>query len=318
MPTRFCVTMSGVRTSAVAAGLMLLLFVACGDDEGSEQSATLGTVEVPGAVTGGAPPGEDVGDLPEGRAIIVTGVVSVRVDDVRQAADAVRQQVGTVGGYLAASDIALDSDRPSAYLTFRVPTERYDEAVAAAGAVGTLLSQRANTEDVTAQVVDLEARGTALDISIERLNTFLAKVENVEDLARLEAELTDRETALEQLRAQQRGLDDQVSYATLEVQLTTSGVPAGSADDDRGFSFGFDRGVDAVRGLATAATTVIGFSLPFAPVAVAAVLLLIAARRILRRRTRVVEPTPATPPDGSVGDPPAAVDGRPDVDGSPA
>jgi hypothetical protein len=288
-----------MRLAPTTFAVLLMLLTGCSGSEQKSSSATLPGEAAVGTSAGGVPAGQGGGDLPAGRAIILTGDVAVRVDDVRVATNALRERISGVGGYLAGSDIALDSDRPSADLTFRVPVDRYDEAVTAAGETGTLLSQHANTEDVTAQVVDLEARATALEISIKRLNTFLADAGNVEDLARLEAELTTRESSLGQIRAEQRALTDKVTYATLHVRLTTSGVPAGNKVRDTGFSAGWHRGVDAIKGLARGTAAVVGFLLPFAPVAVPILVVVFVARRITRRRAKPAQLAPPNPPTGT-------------------
>ena len=191
-------------------------------------SATVPSGAAPAATTAPAQAGTDAtataGQLPAGRQVIVTGSITVRVPDVRAAVADIQAQVTAAGGYLSGSNIVGDADLPIAHLTFRIPSERYDAVVSAAGRVGELLSQRSDTEDVTAQVVDLDARASALETSIGRLEGFLGAAADVEELARIEAELTERETALEQIRAQQRDLGDDVAYATLDVEIVTVGA----------------------------------------------------------------------------------------------
>jgi len=289
--------------AVVLAAAACALLAGCGND-GDDSAAGEPPVDAaetaPAATSAaGGAVGEGTGqaDLPAERQIVVTGQVSVRVEDVAAAVDVVRERMVALGGYLAGSDVALESDRPTAELVFRVPTDRYDAAVTAAAESGLLLSQQASTDDVTREVVDLDARAGALETSIERLTTFLAQASDVEDLARLEAELVERETALDQIRAQQRTLADRVADATLAVRLSTQGRPAAQDDeDDSGFVAGLEAGARLLVGAAVVVVTVLGFLLPLVPVAAAVAAVVLVVRRV--RGGRRDEADDGGPDDG--------------------
>ena len=80
--------------------------------------------------------------------------------------------------------------------------------------LGTVVNQTQQAEDVTAQFVDLESRIATARDSVARVREFLGRTTNVNELAGLEAELTRRETELEQLVATQQGLAARAALAT--------------------------------------------------------------------------------------------------------
>ena len=63
-------------------------------------------------------------------------------------------------------------------------------------------------------------RSQSAEVSVERLRTFLAEAENVNDVAKLERELTNRERDLEKLRGQLTTIEGRVALATILVSFS--------------------------------------------------------------------------------------------------
>lgn len=227
------------------------------------------------------------------RAVIRHGEISVVANDMDRARDAVDAVLGRLGGYLASEDTV--NDRTGApersILVLRVPEPAFDEAMDRLTAIGRALSATRSSEDVTDEVIDVDARVTTQRASIARLQRFLRQATRVEDLVRVESEIATRQAELESLEAQQSYLRDQTSLATITVRLHAPDAPLAVTKPDTGFMAGLSAGWTALKtvlgGAATVAGAVVPFALAAALVAVPAWLLLRAARR---RRT------PGTPP----------------------
>ena len=152
---------------------------------------------------------------------------------------------------------------------------------------------------MTTQVVDLDARIETARTSVERLQEFLGDAASVEDVAALEAELTQRETELEQLVAQQRALEGRVELATVTAVFSEPD------DDDAiegipGVGSAFRAGLDAFVAVVQIGLVVVAWSLPFlALAAIVAGVVLWWRRR--RRAHRIDGPTGPTSPTGSAG-----------------
>lgn len=76
-------------------------------------------------------------------------------------------------------------------------------------AIGEVEAQHIEAEDVSERFVDLESRQATLATSIDRIRGFLAQTTNVDEISRLESELTNREAEHDviagQLRVPRRG-----------------------------------------------------------------------------------------------------------------
>jgi hypothetical protein len=110
-------------------------------------------------------------------------------------------------------------------LTLRIPVEKLDAARAEVKKLAVkVLSEQLHTEDVTDQLVDLDARLKTLRATETELQALLAesraKARKVEEIMAIFRELTEIRTQIEQIGAQVVGLDRQVAYSTLQVQIS--------------------------------------------------------------------------------------------------
>jgi len=180
-------------------------------NETGEAREVLGTDAVE-AVTAATP-----ADL--GRLIVYTASISVEVDDVITAGEEAQAAVAGLGGVLFGQETTT-GDHPRSVLTIKVPPQNFQAALQRLSGVGKLLSQSVFADDVTERVVDLQSQITTSEASVERLRTFLSNATDLETVARLEAELLNRETSLEVLKGRLRTLENQVSMATIVLILS--------------------------------------------------------------------------------------------------
>ncbi len=234
-----------------------------GGDDAAEDGGS--SPEAPAAgEEGGGGVGLPAGDpIQAGRSIIATAQVSLEVDDVRAGARRASDVVAAAGGFLAQQQ-ANPGDGVTT-LTLRVPTDRFTAVLGELEAIGTVLSQHIDTEDVTEQVVDLESRIASARTSVERVRELLDESGDVVQLATVEGELARREADLELLLGRQRVLDDQVALATIHLDLREPAAVEEEGHDDPlpGFFGGLRGGWDGFLTSASVVVTVLGYALPF-------------------------------------------------------
>jgi len=257
---------------------------AAGEDEASateSQPTSLGEGAVDGAGaaldagTGPVAAGDpvDLDAVPVAavdRKIVYTGTTSADVEDIAGAARAARDAATAEGGYVFAQELGRGDGR----VVLKVPVDRFDAVFDAVVGIGDITDQQIEAEDVTERFVDLESRQAALATSIDRIRGFLAEATNVDEVSRLETELTRREAEHDVIAGQLRVLRERTTYGTITAHfhLADDAAPRPGDDDEGGapgFGEGLSTGWDAVTGLAGALATALGFALPFAPAVVA-------------------------------------------------
>ena len=228
------------------------------------------------------------------RAVISTGTVTLRSNDVAQAKFDVQKVIDAHRGEISDEQTGTDDEGRinRSRLVIRVPSQFFDEAMAELGQVADLRSAKRTSEDVTTEVIDIAVRVRAQEKSLERIELLLARAQNLRDIIAIESQLSRRQADLDSLKAQQAFLADQTALSTITVFLEKTEKAAPVEKHEAGFLAGLERGWDALGRAATVLATGLGAVLPFM-----VVLLLLGVptwlllRSLLRRRQS--EPLPA-------------------------
>ena len=291
-------TTTGARWRAATTITLISLSLAVGLSACSANRSAGGSTDSRAAPAAGkaqgpaekAPSGGGTAGLPakavtDARAIVYTGSVTVRVrGDVAAAANTLADRVRAAGGYVGAEKRSTDGGTGSDTLTLRVPSGRFASILDEAAGLGSEIDRQVSTEDVTDQMVDLEARLATARASVARVRALLARAQTISDITSIEAELAKRESDLEALEGRKRGLDDLTTLSTITVNLLGPQAPAPARAGTRlGFLTGLGAGWAALVGFVRVALTVLGALLPFL---VVLALVLVPVLWLVRRRRR--------------------------------
>ena len=149
------------------------------------------------------------------RKLIKTGSISLEVEQLASAEEAVLEWCQSFGGYVASSF----NHETNAAFTVRIPAAHFDAAMAAAGNLGRVRSRNVSTQDVSEQFYDLQTRLDTRKILRDRLQSYLAQAKNMEDLLHIERELNSTLTEIESMEGRMRRLSNQIDYSTITVDL---------------------------------------------------------------------------------------------------
>ena len=204
-------------------------------------------------------------------SMITTGTVGVVVDDPAEAARAVSELVDQSGGRVTAREEVTPADdedgRAWATLTVRIPADTMTPMLSSLATLGAVENTTMTSTDASAEVTDLAARVEAMQISTSRLETFMSQASSTTELLEAEQTLTERQSELEVLAAQQARLADQIALSTLTINLTTTPqAPAPLVAEEEastGFWSGLTSGWEALVSTFTVVATVLGVALPW-------------------------------------------------------
>lgn len=223
------------------------------------------------------------------RAQVKRAEIALRSDRVATVVSSLESIAASTDGYIDSENTSTDTHgvAQSSLVTLRVPVGSFATSVDSVARLGSLLSKKTTTVDVTGQVADVASRVASAKDSIAQLRLLFSHATKLGDIITLESELSSRESDLEALEAQQRVLAAETTMSTISVSVTRA-QPAGArptSDDHAGFLGGLRQGWDALVGTMDAVAHGIGAALPFAVmVALLALLGWSGARRLPRRR----------------------------------
>ena len=276
------------RAAAIAA---VVLVVGCsGSSDGESSGADGGGAGAVADEEGAA--GDRGGGVDADRQVITNASSTLTVDDPAEGAQQVSRLVESAGGRVdERTEQSATGDDEGAYadLVVRVPSDALTDLLDDLEELGEVASVSITRSDVTGQAVDLDARISALQTSVTRLQTLLDEAPTTEALLAAEGALSGRQEQLESLQSQRALLADQVELSTLRVHLQPPGVaPPGGPD---GFVDALGTGWNALVSAGGAAVVVLGVLLPW--LLVAAVIAAVVLVPLRRARRRGALPTPA-------------------------
>ena len=275
--------MPGVRprtisltVAVLAAGLAL---VGCSGGASDQRSSTAGGPAVaPEVASGGGTTNDKAAAQTNGtdqvaqapdlrvdqRSIIYTGSITIRVDDVNQAAAKAGAIADGAGGFVSGDKRNVSSGASDATLELRVPAEKFQSVVdQLARTLGTEEQRGISTQDVTEQTVDLDARIAVQQARVDSGRRLLARAKTLNDLVMLEKEVAARESDLASLQAKKRRLADLTALSTITVVLLAPKAAAKSTENPAGFLSGLAGGWKALVASLTVLLTVLGALLPW-------------------------------------------------------
>lgn len=213
------------------------------------------------------------------RQLVRTANVDLRSDDVLKAISQVKDRAQAVGGFAGEEN----STKSAGSVTVRVPSAELDKVVRDLASVGEVTRSEVRSEDVTDQLVDVEARIATQRASVERMRALFERAGSTSEIAQVEAELTKRQADLESMQRRSESLKGKVAMATLTVRVST--VPIAAPEpEETGFLGALAGGWNALVAVVGVILIGVGATLPFLVafgVPAAAVIY------VLRRRKRV-------------------------------
>jgi len=160
---------------------------------------------------------------PQGRQMAFTAQMTLSVGDVREVISLVRALTLREGGYVRRMN--------NQSLVIAIPVPKAEAVLQEISKLGVVLSLQTEGEDVTRQVTDTAIRIENLQHSRKRLLALLEQAGKVDEMVKVEREITRVTTELEQLQSAQKTLQNRVQFVTMTIQFRAAAQqPAPKSD----------------------------------------------------------------------------------------
>ena len=221
------------------------------------------------------------------RKIVYRADIDLVVEQFDPLPEQIEAAVKQHGGFVSASNITGSPGQPrNGRWTVRVPVDRFAEFVAAVRQLGEVRSINSTSDDVTAEYYDIEARIRNKQQEEERLLKLLAEATGkLEEILAVEKELSRVRGEIEQAQGRLRMLKDVTELTTVTVSVTEiknyvpEEAPTYLTRVRRAFSASTMTLVSTAQGLSLVAVALV----PWLPVPLVLVLIVLAIRRLRRR-----------------------------------
>lgn len=165
----------------------------------------------------------DEGGFVEGveQKIIRTGELSLHVSNVRESVEVIRNKAAEWQGDLSNSEVYRAENSYYAYLTLRVPSESFNQAMGGLKELAIYVeSESSNAENVTSAYMDLEARLKNLKAEEAQYLNILNQATTVEEILNVTDYLNTVRYEIESTEGRVKYYDSQIDQSTIHVALT--------------------------------------------------------------------------------------------------
>ncbi len=167
---------------------------------------------------GEAPVERAAGERPQ---LIKRAHLSLSVESVDDSFAQVRSIVNAQQGDMLSMEDYGDRQR-NVNFELRVPADRLDSALDDLTALGDVSNRSISSEDVSSQLVDLQARLANARKSEEALKEIMSRSGEISDVLEVSRELSNVRQNIEQMAAAQKNLQTQVRYSTITLSLSSA------------------------------------------------------------------------------------------------
>jgi hypothetical protein len=160
-------------------------------------------------------------DTPPARKIIRTGNVELVVPDLDAGAMRLQRLVEEHKGFIGHSDVrGTKGEHRTATWTIRIPVDEYDSVIDALPKLGEAISVRTDSQDVSDEYYDLEARLKNKQVEEKRLLEHLQKsTGKLEDILAVEKELSRVREEIERFQGRLNKLSNLTSLTTITISM---------------------------------------------------------------------------------------------------
>lgn len=149
------------------------------------------------------------------RKLIRTGNVSIEVQSLSDAEEKIAQWAKSLGGYVTNAN----TWEMGAGFTVRVPSDRFEQAMADAGNFGRITNRSVNSQDVSDNYYDIKSRLETKYILRDKLTNYLSQAKDIKDLLEIERQLNSVIEDIESTESRFKRLSNQIDYSTIYIDM---------------------------------------------------------------------------------------------------
>jgi hypothetical protein len=158
------------------------------------------------------------------RMIIKNADIRLMVKDTDVAIDRATQIIGDAGGYIVSSRVWYQdyygNNLKYAAVTIGVPVDEFEHTLVRLRDLAVrVVDETAAGDDVTEQYVDLQSQLINLEATRARIQEFLKDAKTIDEALRINQELANIESQIEQIKGRMNYLDDRSAYSTITINF---------------------------------------------------------------------------------------------------
>ena len=167
-------------------------------------------------------------------------------------------------GFISGSQVSRteEGELSSGLLTIRVPSDRFEQAVARLKELGEVTGEDRSGQDVSREFVDLEARLKHAQTEEAFYLRLMGEAETVADMIQVQSQLSGVQLRIEEIQGQLQYLKDQTSYSTITANIFEPG--AAMLGEPKPLAKAWQEAVNGFQSVISGVVVGLGWIAPFA------------------------------------------------------
>lgn len=203
--------------------------------------------------------------LPEiGAKVIKTAEVQVRIaeGDFQEKFSKASLIAERLGGFRQDSSISETKGKvASGTITLRIPSDKFETALAELRGLGKVTREDQTGQDVTTEFVDLEARLRHARSQEAFYLRLMDQAKTVSDLIQIQQQLSQVQLQIEELTGRLEFLRDRTSFATISLRLLEAGLEP--SEPKTGLARSWQEALDGFKNVVGGTIVALGWVAPF-------------------------------------------------------
>jgi hypothetical protein len=203
--------------------------------------------------------------------------------------DRAQQLAGLYGGYVLSSNSAASGEEDvieSGTVAIRVPAGSFDKMMAEARKLGEVKYENTQTQDVTEEYTDLQARITNQQAYVNSVLALLTKAKTIDEILQVQQTLTYAQQELEQLKGRMQYLEGHTSFSTLTMNIRETGAEV-TTEGEWGFGQALKDALHNVVDAFSAVVRGLGWLIPIVIIlGIVAGIAYLIVRSVMRRKSQ--------------------------------
>jgi hypothetical protein len=153
------------------------------------------------------------------KKIIKSGSINIKLESYDEKMNIIEDYLNENGAYIENKETYTNGKLKSSEITIRVPKEHFDGCVEFIKTLGKVVYEETDARDITKEYYDTTLRLNNMRAQNNRYKELLQRAETVEDLLKIEAEMSSLAIDIEHLEGTLKNWDDKVQYSRLDVSI---------------------------------------------------------------------------------------------------
>ncbi|MFT7301559.1 MAG: chromosome segregation ATPase [Akkermansiaceae bacterium] len=162
-----------------------------------------------------------VGPSTKSRQIERSGSISMKSRSLKTASEKSSALTAKHHALITSSNLSKDDFQA----TIQVPSAQLTPLMTSLKSVGKVISSRVNMSDITDAYLDLNAALKNKRALRDRLRALLSRATKIEDILKIEKELSRVQTELDQMEAHMKSMQSKVAHSTLNLSIERQRIP---------------------------------------------------------------------------------------------